>query len=321
MGTITIKRYSNELKDCWNSFVGQAKNGLFMFDRNYMDYHSDRFQDHSLIFYDDDEIVALLPANERNHELFSHGGLTYGGLLLGTSVKQHTVIECFQELVNYAASNGINAIIYKPIPHVFHLQPAEEDLYALSLLSAQLREISASTVLNLKSPLKMPKGRKAQISRARREDVEVHILEQESDYKRFIELENEVLEMHHGVHAVHTADELYLLHTRFPDNIHLYGALKDEKLIAGTVIFEYENAIHTQYMASNDLGRSIGALDLTISTVINDYRDHKQWLDFGISTEDHGKYLNEGLISQKEGFGGRTNIYMAWRLDVNQSKN
>ena len=87
-------------------------------------------------------------------------------------------------------------------------------------------------------------------------------------------------------------------------------------MIAGTVLFIYENAIHTQYMAANDTAREIGALDLTISSVIENYKTTKKWLDFGISTEDMGHYLNEGLISQKEGFGGRTNIYQTWRVKI-----
>jgi hypothetical protein len=92
--------------------------------------------------------------------------------------------------------------------------------------------------------------------------------------------------------------------------------MKDGKLIAGTVVFEYSQVVHTQYMAANELARQIGALDLTISTLIDKYRDNKLWLDFGISTEKGGYYLNEGLISQKESFGGRTNVYETWEMEV-----
>lgn len=312
MCDISIVRYNSEYKDQWNSFVEKAKNGLFLHNRNYMDYHSDRFTDHSLLFYSDDSLIALLPANEKNSMLVSHGGLTYGGLLTNTSIKQHTVNDCFEALLRYVGEVGIERIIYKPVPHVFHQQPAEEDLYALVRCGAKLTEVSASTVIDLQNPLKMPKGRKAQISRAIREGVEIKVLEEKQDYEAFIDLENEVLERRHGVQAVHTADELFLLHSRFPKNVHLYGALKDGKMIAGTVVFEYDQAVHTQYMASNDLGRTTGALDLAVSTVISNYREKKKWLDFGISTEEHGTVLNEGLISQKEGFGGRTNVYMVW---------
>ena len=69
-------------------------------------------------------------------------------------------------------------------------------------------------------------------------------------------------------------------------------------------------------MAADDVARQIGALDLTIGTVIDVFKEKKLWLDFGISTEDGGKYLNEGLISQKEGFGGRTNVYEMWKLEI-----
>ncbi len=316
MGEISIVRYKSELKDQWNCFVKTSKNGLFMFDRNYMDYHSDRFFDHSLIFFEEDSIIALLPANEKDRTLFSHGGLTYGGLITDNSIKQHTVLSCFEVLLDYAKNKGIERIIYKPVPHVFHQQAAEEDIYAMSRYGAKLIEVSASTVIDLRNPLKMPKGRKAQISRAKRENVEIRVLDEKKDYCSYIDLENMVLSERHGVKAVHTAEELYLLHSRFPKNIHLYGAIKDGELIAGTVVFEYEQAIHTQYMASNELGRTIGALDLAVSTVINDYKEKKLWLDFGISTEEHGKVLNEGLIAQKEGFGGRTNVYTAWEISA-----
>ena len=316
MGNISVVRYNVEFKDEWNHFVSSAKNGLFMFDRNYMDYHNDRFADHSLLFFDDNDIIAALPANERDRMLISHGGLTYGGLLIDNSVKQHTVDDCIAILIDYMKDQKIKKVIYKTIPHVFHKQPAEEDIYALNRFGAKQIEVAASTVLNLHNPLKMPKGRKAQISRARREGVEIVKLETKQDYDDFITLENTVLESRHGVHAVHTSDELFLLHTRFPQNIHLYGAMKEGTMIAGTVIYEYEQAVHTQYMASSDNGREIGALDLTIGTVIGEYKETKDWLDFGISTEEHGTVLNEGLIAQKEGFGGRTNVYTVWELSV-----
>ena len=132
----------------------------------------------------------------------------------------------------------------------------------------------------------------------------------------FIALENKVLEEKHDTHAVHTADELKMLHDRFPDNIHLYAAYRNSSLIAGTIVFVYDEVVHTQYMAANDEARQIGALDLAVSTVMEEYKDTKKWLDFGISTEHDKIYLNEGLISQKEGFGGRTGVYEIWEIVI-----
>ncbi len=313
---ITISKYKNEDRDVWNQFLSRSKNGLFMFDRNYMEYHSDRFKDHSLLFYEDNELVALFPANVSDGVLKSHGGLTYGGFILNDKIKQHTVIDCVVCLKEYALTAGFRSILYKAVPHIYHMQPAEEDIYALHQQGASIDTLTASTVINLKDPIRMPKGRKAQISRARREGVEIRELTSKEEYVEFMKLEDEVLRTRHGISAVHTGDEMYMLYSRFPDNIHLFGALHAGSLIAGTVVYEYRNAVHTQYMATNDKAREIGALDLAITTVIEKYRATKDWLDFGISTDHSGLELNEGLISQKEGFGGRTNVYTQWEIRV-----
>ena len=58
-----IIRYTPDRKDEWDRFVAKSKNGTFLFFRDYMDYHADRFRDHSLMFYLDDNLYALMPAN------------------------------------------------------------------------------------------------------------------------------------------------------------------------------------------------------------------------------------------------------------------
>ncbi len=311
-----IRRYTDQDAEIWNRFNRSVKNRLFMFDRNYMDYHRDRFSDHSLLFWREDELTALLPACEQGEVLHSHGGLTYGGFLTGNGMKQHIMNECMEALIRYSREKGFRRIIYKTVPYVYHLQPAEEDRYALYANGGRLITVDASTYIDLQDPLKMPKGRRAQIVRARREGVRIEVLTELKDYETFIGIENEVLESRHHTRAVHTAAELKMLRDRFPENIHLFGALKDGKLIAGVVIYEYDRMIHTQYMGANAEARVIGALDLTVYTIMEEYRTRKKWLDFGISTEHDMIYLNEGLIAQKESFGGRTGVYETWELTL-----
>ena len=95
---ITVKRYEARDKEAWDRFVRASKNHLFMFERDYMDYHRDRFFDHSLMFYREDELIAVLPACEKDCVLFSHAGLTYGGFITNEKMKQHIMNECFEEL-------------------------------------------------------------------------------------------------------------------------------------------------------------------------------------------------------------------------------
>lgn len=308
-----IRKYTDSDKENWNNFIANSKNGIFMFNRNFMEYHKDRFTDNSLLFYEEDKLLAIMPASIKDGILSSHGGLTYGGLITSNDMKQHHMNDCFTSLKDYALQNGIKEIIYKHIPHIYHKQPAEEDLYALYYSGAQVLKVEASTVVDLQQPLKMQEIRKRQSKKALKNGVEI---KETDDFEAFIEIENQVLKERHGTSAVHTAAELHLLQSRFPENIKLVAAYYQNKMVGGTVLFVYDNSVHTQYLAANDTAREIGALDLTIATVIENYKESKKWLDFGISTEDAGHYLNEGLISQKEGFGGRTNIYQTWKIEI-----
>ena len=183
MTNLEVKKYIRSDISQWDNFCNTSKNGLFMFNRNFMDYHRDRFIDNSLLFFNEEKLLALLPASIKNGVLVSHGGLTYGGFITSNDMKQHYMNECFVALKEYAIQNEISEIIYKHIPHIYHKQPAEEDLYSLYYNNAQLLKIEASTVVDLTQPLRMPKGRKAQVVRARREGV---IVKETSDFNSFL---------------------------------------------------------------------------------------------------------------------------------------
>ncbi len=162
----------------------------------------------------------------------------------------------------------------------------------------------------------MTKLRRRKIKQAINKGLVVYEEKTEKGYQDFMILQNRTLNERHGVNAVHSSEEMFLLRSRFINNIHLYVTKMDDIIIAGTIIYEYDNVIHTQYLAASDEARKIGALDLVISYVIDMYRGKKQWMDFGISSEDNGKILNRGLIFQKEGFGGRTVTYRTYELYV-----
>ena len=315
MSSIRVERYSGEKEQEWNAFNKRSRNALFMFDRGFMDYHSNRFMDCSLLFFSDDKLIALLPMNEKDGQLISHGGLTYGGFIFDEKMKQSTMLECFGALREYASNQNYNKIIYKKVPYIFFDQSSEEDEYALYKCGGRLMKLEPSTAMNLDAPLEMATLRKRKIRKAQKEGIQIIESNDKSEYGRFLEIQNEVLSRH-GVKAVHTTDELWLLHTRFPQQIRLFFASLNGQMIGGTTIFEYNKVVHTQYLCADEMGRNLGALDLTIESIMERYKGNKKWLDFGISSEQAGLYLNEGLISQKEGFCGRTLTYKTWELDL-----
>ena len=131
---LAVVRYDESRKDEWNAFVATSKNGTFLFDRGYMDYHSDRFTDCSLMFYKHGKLLAMLPANWLTEEgtVQSHGGLTYGGLIVPPDMIAVDALEVFSCAIDWMKRElGAHRWLYKPIPYIYSSLPAEEDLYAL----------------------------------------------------------------------------------------------------------------------------------------------------------------------------------------------
>ncbi len=313
---VTIRKYTDQDREVWDNFSRNSKSPMFIFERNFVEYHKHRFTDHSLMFYNDDKLIALLPMNEDGNKLFSHAGLTYGGFITNTQMNQSLMNECFDVLIGYAKENGFVSILYKAVPHIYHEQPAEEDRYALFLHNAEIAKMEPATVVNLRNPLKISRGRKSHISKSKREGVEIRVLTEEADFYAYMNLVDCVLGEHHGTKAVHSGEEMYRLYSYFPNNIHLYGAFLKGELIAGSIFYEYNQMVHATYLAAGDVARELGALDYVISVVMEDFKDTKLWCDFGISSEEGGRRMNEGLVIQKERFGGRTNVYDTWLIKI-----
>ncbi|MBR2318643.1 MAG: GNAT family N-acetyltransferase [Bacteroidaceae bacterium] len=313
---IEITRYDSSKKEIWDNFVKTSKNGTFLFMRDYMEYHSDRFVDCSLMFYSKKELLAILPANINNKEktLTSHRGLTYGGFIMHTDTRFTDIQEMVNLLKMYMANNlNVERLIYKPVPYIYNSYPSEEPLYALFQAGARTTARSISTTIYNHEDIKFSQLRRRCIAKATKAGIECRMSE---DYGKFWEILDEILQQRHCSKPVHTLEEIKLLHSRFPENIKLYTANLDREPIAGIVVYETEHVAHFQYIASSDEGCRTGALDLLISYLVNDIYPHKRYIDFGTSTEDNGRILNTGLISQKEGFGGRGVVYDTYELDI-----
>ena len=315
---ITVTRYTPQNHQTWNEFVKQSRQGTFLFDRNYMDYHQDRFHDHSLMIYYKDKLYALLPANEvvsasnneiPQKELVSHQGLTYGGLLTCNKMTAELTCETFEAIGNYLKQEGFSKLTYKAIPWIYHKIPSEEDLYALILVGkASLSAREISTTILLQNKLRFSEQRRRGVNKAKKNSLIIRQSSQE-DVFAFWNILNNNLQQKYHTRPVHSNEELQLLMSRFPENIIGYSVLKDEEVIAGTIIFITPQVIHTQYIGASEKGKEEGALDLLFDYLINQKKWNTPYFDFGKSTEDRGNYLNTNLIHQKEGFGGRGVAY------------
>lgn len=309
-----IRRYRREDKELWNSFVNKARNATFLFDRNYMDYHADRFDDNSFMFYHKGKLKAVLPANVAGDTLYSHQGLTYGGLLLDKKATVEDVLECFDSLNSWLRENGISKVVYKALPWIYQQYPSEEDLYALTWkCKAQLISRNIASTIVIDNKLKFAESRKSGIRKALSLNIEVG---ESNDVDGFWHVLEDNLGNRYNAKPVHTANEMKLLKSRFPNNIRLYVAKMNGEIVGGTLIYVTPQVVHTQYISASVEGKKHGALDLLFDYIINKVYANCRYFDFGKSTEQGGAYLNEPLIFQKEGFGGRGVCYdwYQWEL-------
>lgn len=309
-----IRRYRREDKELWNSFVNKARNATFLFDRNYMDYHADRFDDNSFMFYHKGKLKAVLPANVAGDTLYSHQGLTYGGLLLDKKATVEDVLECFDSLNSWLRENGISKVVYKALPWIYQRYPSEEDLYALTWkCKAQLISRNIASTIVIDNKLKFAESRKSGIRKALSLNIEVG---ESNDVDGFWHVLEDNLGNRYNAKPVHTASEMKLLMSRFPNNIKLYVAKMNGEIVGGTLIYVTSQVVHTQYISASLEGKKHGALDLLFDYIINKVYANCRYFDFGKSTEQGGAYLNEPLIFQKEGFGGRGVCYdwYQWEL-------
>ena len=249
-----VIKYNESYKEIWDLFVSKAKNTHFFFYRDYMEYHKDRFEDFSLMFWDEkDKLIAIMPASVKDNVVTSHGGLTFGGILSDKKMTASTMLAIFDTIKEFLLENNIKELVYKPLPYIYHKYPAQEDLYALFRNGAELFRRDISSVIMVPARYTYSKLRKRMCSKGKKNNIKV---EESTDYDNFISLENYVLNKYHNTVAVHKSKELKKLAERFPNNIKLFLGKKENEILSGVIIFENENVVHVQYMANSDKGAS-----------------------------------------------------------------
>ena len=247
--------------------------------------------------------------------VLSPGGLTYGGLITGANFTAEDALEVFRCAIEWMKRNlGTVRWIYKPVPRIYSSLPADEDLYALSQNGATIRKREISSIVDMSKRIPLSTLRKRGYKKAAKNSLTVDEGNFEKDIEDYWNILTELLHDKYGSKPVHTLDEIRLLHSRFPDNIKLYVVRNSGKVIAGTVIYDTGTVAKTQYIASSDEGKASGALDLLFGTLMDDVFKSRQYMDYGTSTLMGGSNLNEGLISQKEGFGARAVVYDTYEM-------
>lgn len=309
----TIKKYQDSDFNIWNNFIAKAKNATFLFHRNFMEYHKDRFEDFSLLVFEDKKLVAVVPANKVGDNFHSHQGLTYGGVVIDETIKLQEFIEIFESIYSYLKQHFRKAF-FKVIPTIYNKHFSDELLYVMFLKNAKLFRRDTLFVIDNQLNIDISQKRKYEIRKGEKHNLEVKTTNDFSAFWNEILIPN--LQEKHNTKPVHSLEEITLLHNYFPNNIKQYNVYFEDKIIAGTIVFETDNVAHIQYIASNELRSKTGSVDFLFDRLITEYKSEKKYFDFGISNENNGRTLNDGLSYWKESFGAKTVIQDFYELDL-----
>lgn len=301
------------LEDAWDAFVRRARNGHFFFERRFMTYHADRFAEASLVVMHKGEIVGLLPANRQGETVYSHQGLTFGGLLVDDAGALQ-VLEMLDACADHLQASGVRRLVYKPAPWIYHRRPAQEDLYWLYRRDATLVRRDVTSAVRLAEPGAISTLRRRGAAKAQRAGVRY---QRSQDFAAYWSLLGAVLAERHDVKPVHSVAEIVRLAEAFPDQISLQAALDAAgRMLAGVVVFQTASVAHAQYIAVDARGREVGALDGLVAHLLMTVGPQVTYFNFGISNGDGDRGLNEGLIRQKEGFGASTVVHDHYEVEL-----
>lgn len=314
-----IRCYDSEDTEAWEDLIGRSCNGTFLHTRRFMSYHGGKFRDRSLLLEDRrGHVVGVFPAAENPADpqmVVSHPGLTYGGLVHDGSVCGSSMIAALDESSRHYRRLGYKKLRYKAVPAIYHSRPAEDDLYALFRLGARQYRCDLSATIDLSNRGRVTQRRVRSRRRALAEGVFTE--EDWRDVAAFWRMLEQNLACRHGVSPVHSLVEIDALHDRFPDDVLLIVARIGRELVGGAVMFAAGPVMHMQYSAATERGRNASATDLVMEHAIEiGTKRECRFFDFGVSTVDEGRSLNQDLYRFKASFGAGGVNYAHYELDL-----
>lgn len=312
MDKLEVVRYTPEHAPEWESFVQRANNGTLFHYRKFLAYHPpERFDEHSLLFLKKGRLLALLPAALRHGDseklLVSHPGASFGGLVARPDLSLRDSMRLARALRNYAMASHFGGIQITLPPIIYLQRPSSYIDFALTRTGFQYLKREVSSVIPLPEEddsilgLFTPESRRA-VRRAQKLDVRVRL---STDYATFYGILEKNLRMRHNVRPTHSLAELQHLVAIFPEQIRLFAAFVQERMVAGIVLFDATpGATLAFYISHDEAFQKYRAVNLLFYEVFRRCVQARfRFLDFGLFTVNMEP--NWGLARFKESFGAQ----------------
>ncbi len=298
--------YDPSLCKEWDAVIDSSRNGHFLFRRDYVGYHADRFPDASYLFREEGRSIGAITGHFLSDGGWAtHHGLTFGGLVVAKDVRAAQVRGMLNALHEQLVSRGVNRVRYRPMPWFHQTSPTQEDAYFLFRLGARIVYRTLCTVVRPQDA-KFSELRRRSAKKAEKAGLYV---QRSNDWEGYWQVLSGRLLARYGARPVHSLEEIKLLAGRFPEHIQLWAAFEGNQMRGGIVSYKTPNVFHMQYSGADERGQEVGAIDLVLREVLAGPACASHWFSFGTSCEQDGQWLNDTLVSFKEGFGGHGAVH------------
>lgn len=315
---VELKKYQQKFYDHWNDFCLNSQFGNFLHSKKFLNYHKNKFKDESLLFFHNNELVAILPAASLQNNskiVISHPGATYGGLIEKNKSDLTFTLDIFILIKNYYKNFGYKKFLYKKTPYIYQKQPYDYDLNVIFKLNGLKISSNISSTINLKNSYKFSNRKIRSLKKL--SNLDISISSDIKDLVLFYKILKNNLKSKFDVNPTHSFDELSYLIDNFKNSIKFFSLKIEFKILTGLIIFIFDNCWHVQYVASNQEGNKLGATNFLYDYVIHLAKsDGALFFDFGISTVNNGNDTNLGLLQYKNEFGGGTVEYTSYLIDL-----
>ncbi len=312
MEKLEVVKFEPGLEKDWDEFVDVSNNGTLFHKRAFLNYHpQDRFIDDSLLFFKKSSLFAVLPAAARHGDpeklLVSHPGSSFGGFVCRQDLSLRDATRLINALKKYAAAQHYGGIDLTLPPSIYLERPSHYLDFALYQAGFRYRKRELSSVIPLvvdeQNVLKLfSSASRRAVRRAQKLGVEVRI---DDNYQAFYQILQNNLKLRHNVIPTHTLDELEKLAQWFPEDVFLFSAYVDERMVGGVTLFNANaHATLAFYISHDEAYQKYRAVNLLFYEVCKWCVQHKfKYLDFGLFTVNMDP--NWGLGRFKEGFGAQ----------------
>ena len=319
---IQVTPFNSANAEEWDSFVrNKARNGGLFHERKFLGYHPEgKFNDASLMFYEDKELVGVFPAayveKDGAKNIVSHPGSSNGGLVYENTSNLDTVLSMLEGLILYYKDQGVRSIEMKIAEPIFNKLPDGELTYLLWHRGFRMISQEISTcVLVAENKSWEAFCRKRNLSYIRKLEREGVTVEETEDLNIVYPVIESNLGARYGKKPTHTKEELSLLKSLYPDRIHYWIAKKGTDILGTIVLFDVNNhCVHDFYIAKNEELGDTKVMPLLFHKVMEHYHGRGfTWFNFGISSR--GQQIKWGILEAKETIGGRATARQVWGMD------